>query len=567
MNTESLRHLYEQGASQHVLAVAEKDTKALTPKELFYVVASLIDLGRYDEANQFLERGLHSAEDETKADLLALGAFTKVRKGDFHGYLEEAQRAVELVSTPLTLYHLGLAQFEPLTSLRTLEAALVLAETAGDRHAAMRNAFALSVPLLRLGRYREALHWTRYATLHCQHEGLRLAILYTQACIQILLGETGGLEVELRRALDDHQELYPWIREPLLTALADLYQAENRAEEAYDIYQAWLAQAPRSQWARFVHGAVRALVTLDKQVEARTLAETALTVADHSVPNHRASALLTLGVAWWPEERAVLYLETALMDFTQKVAPAASEAALHLAGLSYLRGDHEESQRLLERLGSSLSELGESGRRLLGGRAFQTTNLFLQPQTDTSVYLLGRTAVLRRGRVLPVRPRGFEILALLLTHSDGLSADALGLAVYDRSADQALRVELHRLKRALDIEVSRHPYQLRTPLTSDLANIWMYLREGKTRDAVRLYRGPLLPHSRAPGIVDLRRALETQLVAAVLAYGDLDLAWNLAQIITDDLDLWEQLLELPKDDPRLTAVKSRVAFLHQDLSL
>jgi hypothetical protein len=62
------------------------------------------------------------------------------------------------------------------------------------------------------------------------------------------------------------------------------------------------------------------------------------------------------------------------------------------------------------------------------------------------------------------------------------------------------------------------------------------------REALRLYRGPLLPQSTSPGVERRRDALQNQLRAAVLAGGEPDLmvAWTRSRWGADDLPMWQQ---------------------------
>lgn len=559
-----LRKWYARGKNELILEALEGAARPHSPDALFYAVATLINLSREEEAARYLEEGLSRAEGTTRADLLALQAFLLARRGDFAAYLKGAREAAQAAPTPLSLYHLGLALPEPQEGLKALQAALLAAEESQDAFAKTRNAFALAVPLLRLGRYREALHWIRYAEVRCEQPNLRVALLHTRACVQILHGGAWEVEAELRRALTE-VETYPWAEEPLATTLADYLQAEGGYEEALDLYSRYLKDVPRSNWPRLVHGIVRALVALGRGQEAQRLAETALTVAQEF---NRAEAQLALGVALWPAPSATVHLRQAFESFQKRAAPYAAEAALHLAALLLQEGDELQARTMLEQAQPGFGELGDEGLRLLGGRALTALEPLMARDPSLRVHLLDSATVYQEGRALRLRPRGLEIIALLLSHPRGLSGEALTEALYGGARPEALRVELYRLRKGLGDIITTRPYRLSKPVRADFVQVQHYLKHGRLKDAVALYRGPLLPGSSAPGIVALNKGLEAELQGAVVASHDPEIMWTLAQVMTDDLELWETVLSLlPEHDPRYVTASGRVARLRYELDL
>ena len=67
------------------------------------------------------------------------------------------------------------------------------------------------------------------------------------------------------------------------------------------------------------------------------------------------------------------------------------------------------------------------------------------------------------------------------------------------------------------------------------------LERGRVAEALAAYAGPLLPASDAPGVARLRRLIDGQLRAAVLAGRDRGLlqTWVRAPWGADDLEMWE----------------------------
>ena len=123
---------------------------------------------------------------------------------------------------------------------------------------------------------------------------------------------------------------------------------------------------------------------------------------------------------------------------------------------------------------------------------------------------------------------------------------------------------LHRL-REKGFRIACSPYRLENPPPSDLRAFLRALSRGDLEEALALYQGPLLPWSQAPGVEELRLELEEALRQAVLAQGDTENLFLLAERLGEDLEVWEALLErLPSQDPRLPIVRARVARLRRE---
>jgi len=125
-----------------------------------------------------------------------------------------------------------------------------------------------------------------------------------------------------------------------------------------------------------------------------------------------------------------------------------------------------------------------------------------------------------RGRQKTIRlsPRHSEILLLLASTPRGLSGDELAVLLYQEdSSASTLRAELNRLRHLLGDELlASRPYRLVAELTADWLAVEAHLAAGAVTAALRLYRGPLLPASTAPGVVRLREYIEASLRQAVL---------------------------------------------------
>ncbi len=158
------------------------------------------------------------------------------------------------------------------------------------------------------------------------------------------------------------------------------------------------------------------------------------------------------------------------------------------------------------------------------------------------------------GRTLRLSRRHSEIVVILSRYPDGLTGDELAYQLYqDDVTSSTLRAELVRLRGLLgETLLASRPYRLLGDLDSDWKAVQAQLAVGNLGEALRLYRGPLLPTSCAPGVVDYRDELQRQLREAVLRSGraELMVAWTRARWGTDDLAMWErQLAVLPPDSP------------------
>ncbi len=170
------------------------------------------------------------------------------------------------------------------------------------------------------------------------------------------------------------------------------------------------------------------------------------------------------------------------------------------------------------------------------------------------------------GRAVKLSPRQSEIVVLLTLADEGLSAGRLAVDLsLDDLSNATIRVDMSRLRAVLgDDLLGSRPYLLRRPVRSDVHVVRDLLAEGRVRDALGIYAGPLLPGSQAPTIVEYRTALELQVRGAVLASRD---AWLLRRWVNaswgaDDLLAWDALARLlPPGSPQRAAVALRARAL------
>jgi hypothetical protein len=186
---------------------------------------------------------------------------------------------------------------------------------------------------------------------------------------------------------------------------------------------------------------------------------------------------------------------------------------------------------------------------------------------------LGHDRGLVRAGVREVRfsQRHTEILVLLASHPSGMTAEALALALYGETGKpQTVRIELCRLRKLLGTGIATEPYRLGPDVDADYLDVQQLLRDGQPRDAAERYVAPLLPHSEAPGIIELREELDVWVRHAVMTSDDHEALWAWLQSSSghDDLAVWKRFLSgLAFGDPRRDLAATRLAKLRGRLAI
>lgn len=162
--------------------------------------------------------------------------------------------------------------------------------------------------------------------------------------------------------------------------------------------------------------------------------------------------------------------------------------------------------------------------------------------------------------------RHSELLLLLAESADGLTADQLAVALSeDERPSVTLRAEISRLRGLLPPALlTSRPYRLARNVSTDVSTVREHLDRGEIGAAVSAYRGPVLPDSQAPGVIQIRDQLHTRMRNSILARGDSDLLLRFADTAhgRDDLQLWEAAEALMSPhSPRSETVSARVSKL------
>lgn len=182
--------------------------------------------------------------------------------------------------------------------------------------------------------------------------------------------------------------------------------------------------------------------------------------------------------------------------------------------------------------------------------------------------VLGRDRALLTvdGRTRELSPRHSEILLLLTRHPRGLTADGLAALLHeDEAARVTVRAEIARLRRLVgDTLLASRPYRLTAPVATDADEVRRLLARGAHRQALQRLPGPVLPRSDAPGVVEERAALGSEVRAVLLRHAGPELltAWALRpEGRADPVVLQAALRALPPGSPRRTVLAADLAAL------
>lgn len=261
-------------------------------------------------------------------------------------------------------------------------------------------------------------------------------------------------------------------------------------------------------------------------------------------PSRAQPALVSLHTALVGVQTAIRHLGRPSTPGTQP------QEQLHLL-LSQVRSQLEELERYLHP-----QARGEGSGVRQQGLSLNPDPSILDPFLE--LRLLGGSSVRLGHTLCGLRPRFVELLCVLALHPEGLTSEGLALAVWGEGGDPGCaKTELYRLRRWVPLE--SRPYRLAAPVAADFLEVIELLRLGYLRQALELYKGPLLPRSEAPEVVETRVWLEESLREAVLHSGQGELVWTLAERLGGDLALWERALELlPKADARHPLASAQV---------
>jgi tetratricopeptide (TPR) repeat protein len=506
-------------------------------------------------------------------ELRALYGQLKYRLGDPEASLRETERAVKAWESVRTLYYYGVALYarDVKASKEVLMKGLRLAERQGNFFWAAKSATVLSAHLCVLGEYQAAAQWAEWAVRAIDREGIVNSHLCSRAVNEwafgrLMAGETIGAEARLRETirLNTDQDANIFV----MGTLADVLLASGRALEAATYYrQLWENQSDRNGIAARTDLFVRCLIELGQLDEAQAVAEQSIKLSEENplVFNRRAKLALGMVLALRAPGRAIQVLEGVFRELKEPLlAWRYVQAGLYLARAYQSLGDLLMAREVIEELRPHLDSIGATGLYYLCGPAdlFHDIVGWIRgglPRLE--LRLLGRPEVRLDGKLLNLGHRSQEILALLALNLEGLNLDQLAVALYGDGADKAkAKMNLYALKKQVSIE--GYPYRLGLSVWADFLEVPRLVREGKLREAIGLAKGPLLPDSEAPPLVEQRDYLNELLRQAALQDEDLEARLVLAERAQDDLEMWEASLSvMPSHDPRRLSAAAKAGTL------
>jgi hypothetical protein len=237
-----------------------------------------------------------------------------------------------------------------------------------------------------------------------------------------------------------------------------------------------------------------------------------------------------------------------------------------------------QAQLRVERLQSAVELASSPARRRQSSTSGRSPGAAAREGSlyRNSLQLLGRDQALLSidGRTVALSARHSEILTLLSTHPDGLSADELSVLLYPGEGSTiTLRAEMVRLRKVLqqlnpDAVPGSRPYRLPLDLVPDTAQVLSCLQRGAHRIALEIYRGAVLPRSGAPGIIDLRDKVSTLLREAVMTDGSAESLLKYAELpeARDDVGIRRAALRLlPPRSPKRAAIVAELERLDAEL--
>ena len=132
----------------------------------------------------------------------------------------------------------------------------------------------------------------------------------------------------------------------------------------------------------------------------------------------------------------------------------------------------------------------------------------------------GEPSVRIDGHEVALSQRRAEILTLLATNRNGLTADELAGEIYgDDGVRTTVRAEMHRIRAVLNGCIRSNPYAFEPELvvTADFLQVTRLVRAGNLGAALDAYPGPLLPRSSVLPVELLRDELNEAVRHAVLS--------------------------------------------------
>lgn len=535
-----------------------------TEPVLYWLLSAAIVEKRQQEVIEEVEDFLRG---EDAAELRALYAASGLARAP----LAEAARAYAAKKSGITAQYFGFVlatHSDPAKAIDLLVEALDRFQKREKHHRVVSTAANICDAYINLGEYRKAEVWAgwalrEFALRDLKEELLRYRVVSLLSYVKLLLGE-----VEAGASLLETVELTNEIlgvpsMESLVSTLGDYALVTGDAAEALRYYEI-LQDRFRSLNPYAVNDMVKALLHLGEVEYALKVSTEAAALASTSNEYMRHRALLALGTveAELAPARAVSTLEKTMAHYEAvQSGPELAQAGIHLARAFGKLDRWSDSRAALARAEPGLRELSRAGWLLLSGKQEVVDDLLQLWNEDApplEIRFLGSRKARLKHRTREFPLRWCEILAVLAYHRTGISGERLALQLYSDGGNMTtIKSNLSRLRK--EIPIDSRPYRIDLPFKADFVEMDEALSDGRVREALELYQGPLLPESEAPFVVEMREHLEESLRQAALASGDAEVLLSLARKLEDDLELWEAVSQrLSPNDPQLALARAHV---------
>jgi hypothetical protein len=489
----------------------------------------------------------------------------------------EAERAYTYKKTPLTAYQYGQLHTNLERGLEILRESVKLAERTKRGSDITRNASELTRQLLFTGQYKEAVHWgewtlNKFSEFDLTNMQRKLVLVNEWAVARILVGETTGLKERLTETEEQFENVLPHIIRNLTETLGDYYLSQSDPSEALTYYLKNLDSERREEAGYNALSVVQAYIHLNDFSKALEYATRAYMLVKGEHWNIRHSSELAYGIALSVIEPRVGLNQLQYVQQEAKKnyfsAQFLAQLTLYLAWVYLQLNNKQAAKEILKANHNVLKELSETGLTLLSGSKHSFKDVWEMIGADykpaeLELRFLGQQEVWYQGKQIKLSPQMQEMLAILAFNPDGLGLEKLLFLISgDEGNLSSFRVMLTKLRQ--QVPITNLPYKIGTTYQADFLQVSQLLEQGKLRRALELYKGPLLPDSEAPGVVEARESLEEAMREAIIASNDPEALYSFANQLPDDLEVWEALGDaLPKEDTRIPIIETRVRRIRE----
>jgi len=494
-------------------------------------------------------------------------------------FLDETTRAVSQLETPITLRHHAFAlslcgQHDEAAD--ALHRALRLADLLGNDQLVVALATDMCIALQRTGAYRDSLWWGEWACAEFSRRELnegyrRVTAKAALAFSKILVGDDVGLReiVEEIEVSSDMAGVPSY--EGVVSVVADYFRVADELLRAANLYRLAFENAALDIAGLVAIDYVGCLIALGEVERALAVSDQAHRLSRLASRYQRDCGVLARGIALKADGdlRAAVVLREAVDGFRDgSDSIRLSQACVHLADWHVSRGEEDEARKLLVLAEPHCRDLGDTGWKLLVGSGETVDRIkrhLANGPSEVRVHALGTPEVSLFGSATELTNRQLEVLVILANAGAGIGLAALAVALYgDRAVVGTAKAAVSRLRNT--IPLTSRPYRIAVPFRADFLELMAHLEQGRVRQALNLYRGPLLPASEAPAVVELREHIDESLRQAVLASGDHEAMLELANRTNlQDLELLEAAASyMSPNDPQSPLLRARILQIQRD---